>query len=523
MALESGGMVLTVVFGVQVRMMSADLKQELSNTTLGLPKDSEVIFADLARADSGGQCSYLAVVLTRGADGSTNACRWRVNGTHSSSSSMTKAKWDPLQHPGGGADRGKGASAGGASVLTCALHKPPSNSTTQPTLSVVWDTFVWQRFRVGAGSSPAIEASFHVSGVGVAPAPRRAPTSRSKGSTAPSSTGVVAATVDSDYLLMIGRDEADESSKSVNCLTAWDSVYGTKQGAGHLRWSADEPDVAHYSADAATAARSSHDGLLVAVALDKCVVVCAVQSSAMSLDMVVASAASVREKSRPQPSAAMRPVDVLACITMAGDGRVHEREGAAGEAVATEGPRTRLAQAVQEGNRREGAILSQINSEVKGDKWVEAVKLYLEDLHAESVNTEAARRAPKASAGGGGGRRRSGGGGGAGTGNCSASGRAGLRVVVSEEVVDAVMRRCTRKGADGKFDEALLALVQAGAVTACAQPTLLPYAIEVRLNAPSQGVPVVCLVVALKLGWPLVCLFCFFCVLHTSVSSVSSL
>jgi hypothetical protein len=49
-------------------------------------------------------------------------------------------------------------------------------------------------------------------------------------------------------------------------------------------------------------------------------------------------------------------------------------------------------------------------------------------------------------------------------------GRAPVRVAVSEEVLDAVMRRCCEKGpegrfVEGKFDGALLVLVQAGAVT----------------------------------------------------------
>ena len=42
-----------------------------------------------------------------------------------------------------------------------------------------------------------------------------------------------------------------------------------------------------------------------------------------------------------------------------------------------------------------------------------------------------------------------------------------MRLAVSEELVAAVMQRCMGKGADnGKFDEALLALVLAGAVNA---------------------------------------------------------
>ena len=268
-----------------------------------------------------------------------------------------------------------------------------------------------------------------------------------------------------------GKDSGRDSS-AFNSMAAWDALYGTKQGAGELRWASEDGDLAHYAADAVTAARASEDGSLVAIALQKCVVVCSVQSSAMSLQMVVAAAASTREKSLAQPSAAMRPVDVLACIAMADDGREQDKEGATGEAVVAEGPRTRLAQAVQEGNRRESAILQQICAETKGNNWVEAVKLYLEDLQAESANTEAARRTskaqPAARARRGGGTAREGGG----------SGRAPMRVAVSEEVLDAVMRRCSEKGADGKFDEALLALVQAGAVTMRAHPSLLPYAIE---------------------------------------------
>ena len=89
-----------------------------------------------------------------------------------------------------------------------------------------------------------------------------------------------------------------------------------------------------------------------------------------------------------------------------------------------------------------------------GHQWVESVKLYLEDLQAESLNTEAARREGTTQSAA---KRRGGTGG----------GRAPVRVAVSEEVVAAVMQRCMGKGADeGKFDEALLALVLAGAVNA---------------------------------------------------------
>lgn len=434
-----------ILCGEQVRMMRPDLSQELCSTTLLLPKDNDVIFADLARA---GADSYLAVVLTRGADGSTNACRWRLNcASDGNGFSMSKAKWDPLQPPGSGA--GGDGGANGAALLTCALHRPPTSSTAQPTLSVVWDSLVWQRFRVGTGGHPTLEASFQISGITAGP--RRAAGVRGKSTSLAFATGVVAATVHSDYLVVIGRgggDKADtaavDQGGSVNCLTAWDSLYGTKQGVGHLRWSADDSDVAHYSSDATRAARASQDGSLLAVALEKCVVVCGMQSTEMSLDMVVAAAASARETSRPHASCAMRPVDVMACIAMAVDTRHEANDTAActaGGVVAAEAPRTRLAQAIQEGNRREGAILSQIKSDSKGTKWVEAVKLYLEDLQAECVNTEAARRAFKPQsaarrpASGSSGTRKGGG----------SVGRAVVRVAVSEEVVDAVIRRCTER------------------------------------------------------------------------------
>ena len=465
--------------GVQARMLRPDLSQEFCHTPLGIPKDSEIVFADLARA--GVAHSYLAVLVTRGADGSTSACRWRVNGAADGASyTMTKPRWDPLLPPGG-AEGDQSSST--AALLTCALHPPAHDSAAQPTLSVVWDSLVWQRLRVGTGSAPILETSFHVSGVGTKASHRPAGTARGKAASTSSSSGTVAASIHSDYLLLIGRSAGDRAgaaqgkdsgrdSSAFNSMAAWDALYGTKQGAGELRWASEDGDLAHYAADAVTAARASEDGSLVAIALQKCVVVCSVQSSAMSLQMVVAAAASTREKSLAQPSAAMRPVDVLACIAMADDGREQDKEGATGEAVVAEGPRTRLAQAVQEGNRRESAILQQICAETKGNNWVEAVKLYLEDLQAESANTEAARRTskaqPAARARRGGGTAREGGG----------SGRAPMRVAVSEEVLDAVMRRCSEKGADGKFDEALLALVQAGAVTMRAHTSLLPYAIE---------------------------------------------
>ena len=134
----------------QVRMVRPDLSQEFANTALGIPKDSEIIFADLALA--GAAHSYLAVLVTLGADGSTNACRWRVNGAADGASyTMTKPKWDPLL-PQGGTEGISDQSSSVASLLTCALHRPPHDSTAQPTLSVVWDSLVWQRFRVGTGN-----------------------------------------------------------------------------------------------------------------------------------------------------------------------------------------------------------------------------------------------------------------------------------------------------------------------------------------------------------------------------------
>jgi len=322
------------------------------------------------------------------------------------------------------------------------------------------------------GSAPILETSFHVSGVGNKASHRPAGASRGKAASASSFSGTVAASINSDYLLLVGRGGGGDrgggaqgkDGHSFNRMTAWDSLYGTKQGSGDLRWESEEGSIAHYSNDKATAVCASEDGSLVAVALEKCVVVCSVQSSAMSMEMVVAAAASMRENTPALPSAAMRPVDVLACMAMADE----ERDGGAGEAVEADGARARFAQAVQEGNRRESAILKQISEE--GNNWVEAMKLYLEDLQAESVNTEAARRSTRAQPsarprrGGGGGAALEGGGGG------SWGGRAPVRVAVSEEVLDAVMRRCCEKGpegrfVEGKFDGALLVLVQAGAVT----------------------------------------------------------
>lgn len=458
-------------------MLKADLSQELCSASLGLPKESEVIFADVARS---GTDSYLAVVLTCNADGSTNACRWHVySATDGNSYSMSKPKWDPLQHPGKCGEGGKAGS--GAALLTCALHRPQANSTAQPTLSVVWDSLVWQRFRVGTRNPPTLEASSHVSGV--VPAQRRASAARGKVAAPASGGGVVAATIDSDYLLVIGREGVvgDKGNASFNSLTAWDSIYGTRQGAAHLRWSADDADVAHYSTDTATAARASHDGSLVAVALDKCVVVCSLDSAAMSMDMVVTAAANARNQAPTRTSttslssAAMRPVDVLACIAMAVDA-VDNEHSASGGVVASEAPRTRLAQAVQEGNRREAAVLSQITSEAKSSKWVEAVKLYLEDLQAESVNAEAARRASKTNASSSSRRRPTGSSrGGAGA---AGSARAAVRVAVSEELVDAVIARCTEAGAEAKYNEALVSLLDAGAVSLHAHSSLLPYVIE---------------------------------------------
>ena len=160
-------------------MMSADLSHELCSTQLGLPKDSTAVFADLARAGSN---SYLAVLLVREADGGTSVGRWRVNG-EGGSFSMTKVRWDTLQYPSSGA---KGEKKTG-DLLTCALHCPPPESTMQPSLSVVWDSLVWQRFRVGTGSSPTLETTFHVHGA--APMPRAA---RSKGGAPPGAKGVVA-------------------------------------------------------------------------------------------------------------------------------------------------------------------------------------------------------------------------------------------------------------------------------------------------------------------------------------------
>ena len=490
--------------------MRPDLSQEFCSTTLGIPKDSEVIFADLASADGGGQRSYLAVLLTRGSDGSTNACRWRVNGaTDGTSFTMTKPRWDLLQQVDGGTNGESGAN--GASLIACTLHRAAPNSKAQPSLSVVWESQVWQRFRIGTGSGPILEASHHVRGI--APnVPRRAGGgARGKSGGSALRAGMVSASLDSDYLLLVGRggeDGAEDgASKDIgtpfNSITAWDCPYGTKQGAGHLRWSSDDASVAQYAADAATAACASPDGSLLAVALDKCVVVCGVQSAPMSLDMVVLAAARTRNEAAHERAAAMRPVDVLACITMAGESGHAERDGAAVSIVSAAAAQTRVAEAVKEGNRRESAILAQITSETKGSKWVEAVKLYLEDLQAEAVNTEAARRASRAQAG-----RRRGGGGGSGREGGGGSGQRGVRVSVSEAVVDGVMRRCTAKGADGKYDEAMLALVQAGAVTMRAQPSLLSYAIEVCfvISQPSPS-PQPCLPWRAALGGMRACAY----------------
>ena len=155
-------------FLAQVRLMSADLSREMCNTTLGPPKDSEVIFADLAR---GGQNSYLAVLLTRGADGSTHTCRWRVNSAadRGGNFSMSKARWDPLQAPAAPSTGHGDSKAAPKALLTCALHRPPPHSSAQPTLSVVWESLAWQRFRIGTGTSPTLETTFYLSGVQSAP------------------------------------------------------------------------------------------------------------------------------------------------------------------------------------------------------------------------------------------------------------------------------------------------------------------------------------------------------------------
>ena len=145
----------------------------------------------------------------------------------------------------------------------------------------------------------------HVSGVGTKASHRPAGTARGKAASTSSSSGTVAASIHSDYLLLIGRNAGDRAgaaqgkdsgrdSSAFNSMAAWDALYGTKQGAGELRWASEDGDLAHYAADAVTAARASEDGSLVAIALQKCVVVCSVQSSAMSLQMVVAAAASTR-------------------------------------------------------------------------------------------------------------------------------------------------------------------------------------------------------------------------------------
>ena len=427
-------------------MMRPDLSDELCSIQLGLPKNCQVVFADLARA---GRDSFLAVLVARSEDGSTSACRWRVN-RESGSFTMSKARWDLLS----GADGAKTA----GDALTCALHRPPKDSAMQPTLSVLWESLLWQRFRVGTGGHPTLETSFPVSGV--APHSRRAASTSTSGSAAPAggNTGVVATTIHNDYLLVVGGGVSGsgggDTRTGCNSLTAWDCMYGTQQGHSSLQWSMDEAAMSHYASDAATSVRSSHDGSLVAVALEKCVVVSSVHSAAMSLEKVVAAAAASRSSAKATERAAMRPVDVLACITMTVDG---DREGVGGATpkglIASEAPRTRVAQAVQEGNQREQALIASVLKE-GGHQWVESVKLYLEDLQAESLNTEAARREGTTQSAA---KRRGGSGG----------GRAPVRVAVSEELVAAVMQRCMGKGADdGKFDEALLALVLAGAVNA---------------------------------------------------------
>jgi hypothetical protein len=428
--------------------MSADLSREMCNTTLGPPKDSEVIFADLAR---GGQNSYLAVLLTRGADGSTHTCRWRVNSAadRGCNFSMSKPRWDPLQAPAApSAGHGDNKTAPKA-LLTCALHRPPPHSNAQPTLSVVWESLAWQRFRIGTGTSPTLETTFHLSGV--QSAPRVSPPVRGKGAAA-SAAKVVACALESDYMLVIGRDAGDKADTSTACnrLTAWDCLYGTTQGTGHLRWSSDEENTAQYSGAGATAACAAADGSLLVVALDKCVVVCGVESGPMSLDMVVAAAAGSRESSMVEAATAMRPVDVMACLAAGAGGGDEEGLNLGGAdvdgAVIAPGPRRRLAQAVEEGNSREGAILQQVASDTKSSKWVEAVKLYLEDLQAEAANAEAARRAPKphlaARRRGGSGGSNSGGVGGVGG---SSGPRGALRIAVSDHLVGAVVRRCTEQ------------------------------------------------------------------------------
>lgn len=51
-------------------------------------------------------------------------------------------------------------------------------------------------------------------------------------------------------------------------------------------------------------------------------------------------------------------------------------------------------------------------------------------------------------------------------------------MAVSDQVVDAVVRRCCHPGADTKYDEALLCLLQAGCVSLRAQPALVQQAID---------------------------------------------
>jgi hypothetical protein len=450
----------------KVRLMSPDLQQELGRAALQLPKGSTFLHAEVSCSAAGGgqgDAAFLILAVSSAGKGGT-ATLWRVRVTGSAAGgwSVSKPRCEEL------------SGAPGATVVACAAH--PRSAV----LSVVWSDGAWTRLRVAGPNTATKSVTLGAADVGGA----------RLGDAGTVGAGTAAAVLGTDYVVLVGRQTGGAAagpSGARNALVAMDAEYGSEQGRVELQWDAHDDGSQECAAHAVRQAAAARDGSFVAVALDRSVAAVAASAAPMTLSLAIATAAHRRAGAGADPAApaALRPVDVAACLAQVGAAL----PGGGADSAGCEEPVADLvagvdavARAVKEGSRRELRVLAQLEKlDAEGSAGgsvgiVRAVRELIDELHAEA-EADVRRLQPLAGAKGAG-KGAAGAGAGGRDGRGDGRGRRRPAAVVSPHLCSWVCARCVSDARKGQLDAAALALVQAGCVSARAQEALLPYAIK---------------------------------------------
>lgn len=210
-----------------------------------------------------------------------------------------------------------------------------------------------------------------------------------------------------------------------------------------------------------------HDESFVAVTLERCILSLSLLHQPMTLDQALGKGTAASSLPTLPPS--LRPVNLLAVLAdtegaEGGSGKDgEEQKRLANQGVVAVGAGLQaVAQAVNEGNRREKAILDRLEQQSNDAAVSQVVCSYVEELQAEAEARDSLSRTTQQHQ----------------QHHTKQSKRAARKGLVSQTVVRWVVERAVQEESKGGLDLALMALVRGGSVSARREGGLVGYAIE---------------------------------------------